>query len=86
MEKLSLDFSVLFIKINVSTKPELVQRNKLVLNCLFLLQNVCLSYEESFFLCVETRTSKVKNNVAEKNVVFSKIVLYTFLPPRNFLC
>lgn len=60
MEKLSLDFSVFITGINVSTKPELVHRNQLAFNYLFLLQNVCLRSKNMFVLCVETCTSKVK--------------------------
>lgn len=47
MEKSSLDSLVFIIKIKVSTKPELVHSNKLVLNYLFLLQNVCLKSKKS---------------------------------------
>lgn len=47
-EKLSLDFTVVFIKIKVSTKPELVHSSKLVLNYLFLLQNVCVRSKKNF--------------------------------------
>lgn len=81
MEKQSLDFSVFIRKINVSTKPELVHSNNLVLNCLFLLKNLLRS-KESFFLCVETCTLKVKT---KKCSFLQNSSLYFSSPKKCFV-
>lgn len=79
METFSQEFSVFVVKIKVSTKPKLVHSNKLVLNYLILLQNICLRSKRNLLMmliCMETCFSKVKTKkcsfLQNNNFYFSR--------------